>query len=288
MAIVLTPNFSLPPLSVASTGCGPSPESLRAGKEELRVLLIDGSSLSTEERTTLWPRDPELRDWYIQAADNGVALVVLRTGDTIELYSTRQDGQLACSPPLLTLAQRGQSSVALSRVRVVPQRGIDVARHLFSLAAGIGTTRGKARVVLARINAASALAAKAGCLSPTLDSLFRSALRAGSRVENEALTGLRRPTASSREIADIEAARIVEEELLNWKTEQARLFRSLALTENLVRGTWATMPPASESAFPSAEEAPSGTRIRAAAEVPTMPNLRAITLPTGTEPQRHQ
>ncbi|MGE5785673.1 MAG: hypothetical protein ACM3ZE_13835 [Myxococcales bacterium] len=286
MAVVLTPNFSLPPLSVASTGCGPSPESLRAAKEELRVLLIDGGSLSPEERVHLWPRDSELRDWYVQASDNGVALVVLRTAETIELYSTQQDGQLACSAPLLTLAQRGHASPALSRVRVVPQRGIDVARHLLSVAAGIGTTRGKARVVLAKIGTASALAGRAGCLSPTLDSLFRCAIQAGNRVENETLEGRRRTTASSREMADIEATRIVEEELLNWKTEQAKLFRSLALTENMVRGRWVT-PSTTESTFPpGSEEAPSGTRIRAATDV-TIPSLRAVNIPTGTDPQRH-
>lgn len=285
MASVLTPNFSLPPLSVAPTGCGPSPESVRASKEELRLLLVDGSPLTPEERSSLWPRDCEVRDWYVQASDNGVALVVLRTSENIELYSTRQDGQLACSAPLLTLAQRGQMTPELSRVRVVPQRGIDVARHLFSLAAGIGTTRGKARVILSRIETASALAAKAGCLSPTLDSLFQSALRVGERVNQETLEGRPKTTASLREVADIGAARIVEEEILHWKSEQARLFRSLALTENLVRDSWAIPASPTDSTFPGAEEAPSGTRIRAAANV-DMPRLSALPHLTGTTDHR--
>lgn len=282
MANVLTPNFTLPPLSVAPTGCGPSPESVRASREELRLLLVDAGSLTPDERTKLWPRDAEVRDWYVQASDSGVALVVLRTGESLELYSTRQDGQLACSPPLLSLAHKGQSSPELSRVRVVPQRGIDVARHLFSLAAGISTTRGKARIVLARIDTASKLASKAGCLSPTMDSLFRTAILVGDRVENETLEGHPKTTASLREMADICASRIVEEELMNWKTEQTKLFRSLALTENMVRGRWAIPPSTNDSDFPNAEEAPSGTRIRAAAGVDES-NLRALARQTGMD-----
>jgi glutamyl-tRNA reductase len=254
---------------------------VRASKEELRLLLVDGASLTPDERVKLWPREVEVRDWYVQASDNGVGLVVLRTSTTIELYSTRQDGQLACSPPLLTLAQRGQSSPELSQVRVVPHRGMDAARHLFSLVAGIGMTRGKARVVLARVDTACGLATKAGCLNPTMDSLFRTAIRVGTRVENETLEGRPKTTASLREMADICAARIVEEELMNWKTEQAKLFRSLSLSENLVRGRWAIPPCGHDSQFPNAEEAPSGTRIRAAAEIDE-PNPHAIARLTGT------
>lgn len=264
MTSVLTPNFSLPPLSVAPTGCGPSPESVHAAREELRLLRIDSATLTPEERAILWPSDAEIRDWYVQASDNGVALVVLRTAERVELYSTRQDGQIACSPPLLALAQRGQRIPELSRVRVVPQRGNDVARHLFSLAAGIGTTRGKARVFIARLEAASRLAAKAGCLNPTLDSLFRSAVDVGYRAGHETLEGRPRTTPSLREVADMGAVRIVEEEILNWKAEQVRLFRSLSLTENMVRGRLSMPSAAEEVSFPNGEEAPSGTRIRAA------------------------
>jgi hypothetical protein len=268
---VLTPNFSLPPISVAPSGCGQSPESLHAAREDLRLLVVDGTTLSAEERLHLWPRDSEVRDWYVQAAQQGVTLVVVRTKETIELYTTQHDRQLACAAPLLALAQRSQLRPELSRVRVTPYRGIEVARHLHTHTAGIGTTRGKAKVTLSRIEAAVQLADRAGSLNATLDSLFRSAVQVGNRVFNEALTGITKPSESMRELADIGAVRIVEEELLNWKSEQTRLFRSLSLSEQAVRSCVTAPRESHHSAYPEDDEAPSGIRIRVAADLSSIP-----------------
>ncbi len=281
---VLTPNFSLPPLSVAPSGHGQSPESIHATQEDLRLLVVDGTSLTGDERLHLWPRDSEVRDWYIQAAQQGVALVVVRTKDTIELYTTQRDRQLACSVPLLALAQRSQARPALSRVRVTPHRGIEAARHLFALTAGIGTTRGKAKVTLARIEFAALLAGKAGALSPTIDSLFRAAIQVGHRVDDEALVGHPNPSAALRELADIGAERIVEEELLNWKAEQSRLHRSFSLTENLVRNSLKAPASTRESEFLEDDEAPSGVRIRVATDLGLMSatGLNLVDSATGT------
>lgn len=269
---VLTPNLSLP-LSVAPSGRGQSAESLRAIREDLRLLVVDGTTLTADERMYLWPRDSEVRDWYIQAAEQGVSLVAVRTRDSIELYTTQQDRQLACASPLMDLAQRCRAKPALSRVRVSPHRGVDVARHLLTLTAGVGTTRGKAKVTLARIEAAAQLAKKAGALSATLDSLFRSAVRVGGRVDDEALVQGARSSESLREIADIGAARIVEEELMNWKSEQSRLFRSLSLSEHLVQRTLTAPPSSYASDYPDDDESPSGVRIRIAADLGYLPTL---------------
>lgn len=283
MTHVLTPNFKMPQLSVAPTGCGPSPESVRAAREDLRLLVVDASTLAPDERLQLMPRDSEIRNWYVEAADHGVGLIVLRMHDRVELYSTRQDRDLACSPPLIALAQRCHTKPELSRVRVVPRRGSDVANHLFALAAGLGMTRGKAKVGLARIDAAYELASRAGAMSPTVDSLFRAAIRVGHRVDEEALVGHPNITDALREVADIGAARIVEEELLHWKAEQAQLFRSMSLTENLVRRTLSgAVQPTPLDAL-GEEEAPSGVRIRVA---PDISNWKTLEMPAQAANER--
>jgi hypothetical protein len=276
MSQVLTPNFSLPSLSLASTGSGPSAESIHAAKEELRLLVVEADALSPTERVYLLPRESEVRDWYVQAADQGVSLVVLRTEDTIELYSTHQDRQLACSPPLMTLAQRGQSRPELGRVRVVPRRGVDVARHLFSLAAGIGMSPGKAKQCQSRIQLATMMASKAGCLGATVESLFRTAINVAHRVETEALVGRPKSTQSLREIAEIGANRIVEEEITNWQTEQARLFRSLSQAEERIRSSM-TIPPTSRPPESRDYDAPSGVRIKTSKEVTLGEGLETFT-----------
>lgn len=266
MSHVLTPNFSLPPLSLATSGAGPSPESVHAAKEELRLLLVDADALSPAERVYLLPRESEVRDWYLQAADQGVSLLVLRTEDTIELYSTQNDRQLACTAPLMGLAQRGQQRPELGRVRVVPRRGQDAAQHLFQLAAGIGMSPGKTTQTLSRIQLAFMMASKAGCLGATLESLFRRAINVGARVESEALVGRPRSKAHLHEVAETTAERIVAEEMTNWKTEQTQLFRSLSRAENRIRTSMTTPPSARGLGFKE-HEAPSGVRIRVGREV---------------------
>lgn len=279
MTHMLTPNFKMPQLSVAPSGCGPSPESVRASREDLRLLEVDASKLSLEQRQQIWPRDSELRDWYLEAADHGVGLVVLKTARSIELYSTRQDRDHACSAPLTALARHCQADPELSRVRVVPRRGMDVAQHLFGLAAGLGLTRGKAKVALARIESAYDLTARAGALSPTIDSLFQFAIRVGHRVDEEALVGHPRVSEALREVLDCCASRILEEELVHWKAEQSRLHRSLSLTENLVRKSLGVAAQPRGHEFLEDDEAPSGVRIRVAPNLAGAPTLE---LETGT------
>lgn len=266
MPYVLTPNFSLPPLSLAPSGNGQSAESVHASKEELRLLVVEADALSPTERVYLLPRESEVRDWHVQAAEQGVSLVVLRTEDTIELYSIQNDRQLACSPPLMTLAQKGQLRPELGRVRVVPRRGLDVARHLFNLAAGIGMSPGKARQCLSRIQLANIMASKAGCLGATVESLFRTAIRVGQRVDGESLVGRPTSTEQLRDIAEYSASRIVEEEVTNWQTEQSHLFRSLSRAENRIRNSMTAPPPSRGPEF-RGHEAPSGVRIKVSKDV---------------------
>jgi glutamyl-tRNA reductase len=229
-------------------------------------LVVEADALSPTERVYLLPRESEVRDWHVQAAEQGVSLVVLRTEDTIELYSTQNDRQLACSPPLMSLAQKGQLRPELGRVRVVPRRGLDVVRHLFNLSAGIGMSPGKAKQCLSRIQLASIMASKAGCLGATIESLFHTAIRVGQRVDSESLVGRPKSSESLREIAEFSASRIVEEEITNWQTEQSHLFRSLSRAENLIRSSMASKPPSRVPGFRE-HESPSGVRIKVSKDV---------------------
>src|SRR5512145_3252812 len=136
MSRALSPNFTLPPLTVGPSGWGLSPESLHATREELCLLVIeatlDGKSLD-------WSLLADsTREWYGEAARKGVGLVVLHNDDTIELYSTQQDRPIACAQPLLSLAKWARMHPEVGQLRVTVRRGADVAAYLFGSAAGIG------------------------------------------------------------------------------------------------------------------------------------------------------
>ena len=157
MSQPLFPRFSVPQLSQAPSRLGPSLESVRAAQEDLRLLVISTAPMPPEQRAKLWPSDGKVRQWYSQAADQGVTLVVLRNFETFELLTTHQERELACSQPLRDIDRRCRMNPELWRVRVTPLRGMDVARHLFILAAGVGRTRNRARVTNARLVTASRL-----------------------------------------------------------------------------------------------------------------------------------
>jgi hypothetical protein len=143
---------------------------------------------------------------------------------------------------------------------------LDVVRHLFNLSAGIGMSPGKAKQCLSRIQLASMMASKAGCLGATVESLFHTAIRVGQRVDSESLVGRPKSSASLRDIAESSALRIVDEEITNWQTEQSHLFRSLSRAENLIRSSMASPPPSRGPGFRD-HESPSGVRIKVSKDV---------------------
>jgi len=262
MSQPLLPRFSVPQFNLAPSRLGPSLESVRAAQEDLRLLVISTTPMPPEERAKLWPNDGKVRQWYRQASDYGFALVVLRNFETFELFTTHQKRELACSQPLRDIARRCQRNPEPWQVRVTPLRGMDVARHLFILAAGVGSTRNKASVTLARLVTASRLSHKAGALSPTLGLLFEYATKVAGRVAEESLVGNPKRVASLREMVEINAGRVIEEELLNWRLAQLKLCRSLALSESSTTRNTNSAAGTPADGYRD-QEAPSGTRIRA-------------------------
>lgn len=258
----LFPRFSVPHFSLAPSKLDLSLESVRAAKEDLRLLVVSATALPPEERAKLWPTDGKVQRWYRQAAEHGVALVVVRSFETLEFYTTHQDRELACAQPLYDLSQRCQLNPDLWRLRVPPLRGMDAARHLFSQAAGIGTTRRKARMALTRLVTSAHCSRSAGALSPAVRLLFSYASKVASRVEQESLVGNPKRTAALREMEEINAARLIEEELLNWRLAQLKLCRALALSESVDPGNRSSGAGTLVNGY-SKEEVPSGMRIRA-------------------------
>jgi hypothetical protein len=256
----LFPHFSVPHFSLAPSRLGPSLESVRAAKEDLRLLVISTTPMPPQERAKLWPSDSKVRQWYSQVGDQGVTLVALRNIETFEIFTTHHKRELACSQALRHIARRCQMNPELWRVRVTLLRGMDVARHVFILAAGVGSTRNKARVALARMVTASRHSHEAGALSPTLRLLFGHASKVARRVADESLVGNPKRVASLREMVDINAGRVIEEELLNWRLAQLKLCRALALSESSTNRNMNSATLANEY---HEHEAPSGTRIRA-------------------------
>lgn len=254
MSQPLFPRFSVPQFSLAPSSLDPSLESVRVAEEDLRLLVVRTAPMPPEERAKLWPNDNKVRQWYGLAADHGVALVALRTLETFELLTTHRKREVACRQPLRDISRRCLMHPELQRVSVMPLRGIDVARHLFILAAGVGSTRNKARVTLARMVTASQLSHTAGALSPTLSLLFEYTTKVAGRVADESLLGNPKHVASLREMVDINAGRVIEEELLNWRLAQLKLCQALALSDSLTNRVPA-------NGYPD-QEAPSGTRIR--------------------------
>jgi glutamyl-tRNA reductase len=95
--------------------------------------------------------------------------------------------------------------------------GATAAQHLLRLAAGIG---GKSALeILVELNVAVARSRAAGTLASDLSSLFASAVQAGWRAYCETSVGDPTKSQAEREIAILEAERIIEEELVVWKAK---------------------------------------------------------------------
>jgi hypothetical protein len=223
MSRALSPNFSLPPLSVAPSGRGISLESLYATSQELCLLTLqtlDGT------RIDRFVTNSDIDDWYDAATRQNVSLAVRRRGDTIELYSTQQDSALACARPLEAIARWSRIYPELRQLKVSFQRGNDAAVCLLSSTAAVALQSEKraASPELEDLEVTS----RPKSSNDTTSSLFRAAVAVKQRVTAEALEGNATPSNVLTDMAGLSASRIVEEELLVWKTAQVERCRNLA------------------------------------------------------------
>lgn len=223
MSRALSPNFSLPPLSVAPSGRGISLESLYATSQELCLLTlqtIDGKSVDR------FVTNSDIDDWYDAATRENVSLAIRRHGDTIELYSTQQDSALACARPLEAIARWSRLYPELRQLKVSFRRGDEAALHLLSSTATASLQRKRNTSSLALVDLEATSRPKSS--NDTTSSLFRVAVAVARRAAAETLEGSAKRSHALADLAHLGASRIVEEELLVWKTEQAERCRDLS------------------------------------------------------------
>jgi len=162
----------------------------------------------------------ELRERLAFSADEAVAtlaafrerfpgreVVLLSTCNRVELYVAGEHE--ATAPPQDALVaflaeRRGLEPATVARA-VSGQADEGVARHLFSVAAGLDSMVLGEPQILAQVKQAWTLARESGSTGALTDSLFQSALRTAKRVATETGLGRERTSIPSVAVADFAA-----------------------------------------------------------------------------------
>jgi hypothetical protein len=199
--------------------------------ETVHLLIIDLPQMPSAGREAFaFPREEQLA-WLARAAQRGTSLVALLTDRSIELYSTESDRTQAFRAVLESLAARMKSVPVLAKARTVTKSGSLAARHLLRRAGGLGSeVLGDSRFVT-QLHAATALSTFSNALGPNLGSLFRAATTVGRRVRQETAMGDPNATLALREVEQLSAERIMEEELAAWQTQEAEITRVVERAE---------------------------------------------------------
>jgi glutamyl-tRNA reductase len=137
----------------------------------------------------------------------GREAVLLSTCNRVELYVAGEPE--AAVPPQEALVaflaeRRGLEPATVSRA-VSGQADEGVARHLFSVAAGLESMVLGEPQILAQVKQAWTLAREQGSSGPLTDGLFQAALRAAKRVATETCLGRERTSVPSVAVADFAA-----------------------------------------------------------------------------------
>ncbi|MGC4065234.1 MAG: hypothetical protein QM784_11420 [Polyangiaceae bacterium] len=220
-----SPNVALPQFETALPKVGSSLESRVASNEEPVSLVLTAAG---EGRLDEHVNDLVLEQWFEAAASAKSTLLVLMTVDTLELYSTQCNFSAACTRPLESVAGWSKKNPQLRQFQITFLRGVPAVRRFFANVAGIGSMSGGTPVDGRQLATTTRLARRAGCLCHTTASLLRAAKRVNERVVLEVFDGDPSPNAALREWTAVGAERIVEEELLLWRTEQVERHRALA------------------------------------------------------------
>lgn len=188
----------------------------------LHALIIELPELSAGDGKIVFTRDEQLA-WLKDAARRGASLVVLPSERSLELYSTERDRKRAFRAVLESLQARVKAVPAFAKVRTVEKIGLGAARHLLRRA-GDGGLAGSPRL-MTQLHAATALSAYSSALGADLGSLFRAAVTVSRRIRKE--TELADPNAprALREVEQLAADRIVEEEMAAWQAQEAEVAR---------------------------------------------------------------
>jgi glutamyl-tRNA reductase len=185
----------------------------------VRLLAIDLSKTVPAVRQALVLNASEVRELLRRASAEyeGIELVIVSGAQRFELYSTEAGHAAAFRCVLRELVSRAGGAEKLGALPTIEATGATAAQHLLRLAAGIG---GKSALeILVELNVAVARSRAAGTLASDLSSLFASAVQAGWRAYCETSVGDPTKSQAEREIAILEAERIIEEELVVWKAK---------------------------------------------------------------------
>ncbi len=212
-------------LLTLTRGFSPASSS-RPKHESIHVLCIDTGALPAPLRDALKVNHDEQLSWMTAAAERGHSLLVLRTADSIEFYTTDQDRSVALRPAIEALAARVTAKPELGKTRTLQLSGNEAARRLFGHAAQLDAKVAGATLSSSSIQRAAALSAACTALGPTLASLFRAAANVGRRVRQETSLDDANASQAWREVETLAAERIVEEELATWQAQEAEIQRA--------------------------------------------------------------
>jgi glutamyl-tRNA reductase len=188
----------------------------------LKLLAVDLKRAVPEVARAFALKTEELDELVRRArSEHGpIELVVVSDSERFELYSTDASHASVFRFVLRELLSRAKGSKELGELPTIEATGAKVAEHLLRRAACFDSSSGLE--VLGKLNLAVARSKDAGALGAELSALFASAVEAGWRVYCE--TCVSDPTKSrpERDVAALEADRIVHEALVAWKTSRER------------------------------------------------------------------
>lgn len=194
-----------------------SSQRLASHEETVVALLI--------ERGDAWAgafefNSEEQHGWLQHAALEDLCLLVIAAEDALEIYTTDRDRLAAFRPVVASLKARLTSQPMAGKTPTKELTGRAAAERLLSRAAGLVRTGAGGNE--ATVRAAATLAAAFGTLGSTLGTLCWAAATVTQRVREE--TGA---LAVRDPVDELAAERVVEEELARWRSELAKLRRSL-------------------------------------------------------------
>jgi hypothetical protein len=196
----------------------PPARKLAALEDPVHCLVIPRSSHGTEALLRFSAADQ--RAWLDEAARHDLCLLLVSAVDAVELYSTASHRAAAFRPVLSELQVRLAFRPDAGKIRTQQLSGSLAAERLLERAAGVVGPNPDVGASATLIRNAVALASAFDTLGSTLGSLCWTAASVAQRVQQEL-----GPTRKAG--AELEAKRIVEEELARWRSELAELRRSL-------------------------------------------------------------
>jgi glutamyl-tRNA reductase len=132
---------------------------------------------------------------------------IVSTCNRTEIYLLAPDPVVAESEVLTALASKADIRPTELVAHLYSLRGVDAARHLFRVTAGLESMVLGEAEIQGQVKRAHELAMVEGASGPVLNRLFRGAIAAGGRVRNE--TGIGEKGVSVASVAVAEARRVL-------------------------------------------------------------------------------